>query len=126
MRRTVLALAFALLSSIVLSASAFAQAGPTIKAGPSVGNQFQDFTFRGDSFTPGSRLEIYFTDPTGTTFTLTLNGKPAVLEIDTSGVFEFQILPSVDLKGAQAGLWTDRMCLEGTQTCWEGKFTITQ
>ena len=124
MRRHILALTLTVFASVALTGSALAQAAPTIRATPDVGNQAQDFTFRGDGFPVGSRLEIFFTDPTSTTFTLSLNGKPAVLQVDPSGVFEFQILPMVDLKGAQAGVWIDRMCIEGTQTCWEGKFTI--
>ena len=125
MRRTVLALILALLASAALTLSALAQAGPTIRSSPDTGNQFQDFTFRGDGFPAGTRLAITFTDPAGASFSLQINGKPAVWVVDPAGAFEFQIVPAVDLKGAQAGTWAGRMCVEGTETCWSGQFTIT-
>lgn len=124
MRRTFLALVTAVVATVALVLPVSAQTPQTVTVNPSEGNQFQDYTFRGTGFKPGEQIDIAFADPTGTTFSLQMNGKPAVLIVDAQGVFEFQILPSVDLKGARSGQWAGAVCIAGTQQCWKGAFVI--
>ena len=122
MRRLLLGLSLAVLTALPLAVNSNAA---SVYVNPAAGSQSDSFTFSGAGFPPGTRLDPTFTSPDGQQFELkTSKGKPAIWQVDATGIFSFDLLPAQDFAGGTAGTWTVSFCIEGTTDCWEGTFDI--
>lgn len=123
MRRALLAVVLAALAVLPLFG---ATSAASVFVAPAAGSQDETFTFSGAGFPAGTRLAVTFVSPDGQQFELkTSKGKPAVWQVDPSGVFAFDITPFEDFAGGAAGTWKAEFCVEAGSDCWSGTFDIS-
>ncbi|MBI2756601.1 MAG: hypothetical protein HYX52_07815 [Chloroflexi bacterium] len=120
MRRFLSSVALVAIFAVPFASSASAQS----ITGTSSGLPTDIFSVSGEGFEPGTRITDVLVSPSGQELTILLDGSPAVWVIGDDGLLSTQFTPISDLPAAEAGTWSHRLCIEGTETCWTGSIEI--